>query len=72
MESRYHGAIIDVNYATKLTDAAMSELQGKKWVLRFAETSYYLNSAQGSTVSMSTLVGDVTILRLKFETDGIR
>lgn len=67
----YHGAIIDVNYATKLTDAAMSELQGKKWVLRFAETSYYLNGGQGSTVSMSTLVGDVTILRLKFETDGI-
>lgn len=70
-ENIYHGAIIDVKVSSKLTDAALNELKGKKWVLRFAETSYYLNGGQGSTVSLSTLVGDVTILRLKFETDGI-
>ena len=70
-ENIYHGAIIDVKASSKLTDAALNELKGKKWVLRFAETSYYLNGGQGSTVSLSTLVGDVTILRLKFETDGI-
>lgn len=67
----YHGAVIDVNYATKLTDSAMAELQGKKWVLRFAETDYSLITGQGSNSSFSTIVGDVTILRLKFETDGI-
>ena len=67
----YHGAVIDVNYATKLSDAAMNELKGKKWVLRFAETNYTLSSYPTSTIEKSTFVGDVTILRLKFETDGI-
>lgn len=67
----YSGAIMDVNVANKITDEGKAALQGKKWVLRFAETSYSLNSGQGSTTSFSTLVGDVTILRLKFETDGV-
>ena len=51
----------------------MSELKGKKWVLRFAETNYSLSgySTTGSTFESYTLVGDVTILRLKFEADGI-
>ena len=52
---------------------ALTELKGKKWVLRFAETNYSLSgySTTGSTFESYTLVGDVTILRLKFETDGI-
>ena len=56
-----------------LMSLLMSELKGKKWVLRFAETSYSLSgySTTGSTFESYTLVGDVTILRLKFETDGI-
>lgn len=71
-ENIYHGAVFDVTTSTKLTDAALKELQGKKWVLRFAETSYTLTSGgNGSSSSKSTIVGDVTILRLKFETDGI-
>lgn len=67
----YHGAIIDVKYSTKLTDEAMQELQGKRWVLRFAETDYTFWSGDGSYGTFATIVGDVTILRLKFETDGI-
>ena len=67
----YSGAIIDVNVANKITDKGKAALQSKKWVLRFAETSYELGSGYGSTYSFSTLVGDVTILRLKFETDGL-
>lgn len=67
----YSGAIIDVNVANKITEEGKAALQGKKWVLRFAETSYSLNSGYGSVTSFSTLVGDVTILRLKFETDGV-
>ena len=71
-ENIYHGAVIDVKTSSKLTDDALTELKGKKWVLRFTETSYALNSGgNGSSSSRSTLVGDVTILRLKFETDGI-
>ena len=58
--------------AIRLTDETLSELQGKKWVLRFTETDYVVQSgASGATTANSTLVGDVTILRLKFVTDGI-
>lgn len=65
----YSGAILDVNVANQITDEGKAALQGKKWVLRFAETDYsYLSSA---STSSSTLVGDVTILRLKFEYDGV-
>lgn len=67
----YSGAIFDINVANKITDEGKAALQGKKWVLRFAETSYTLIAGQMSNSSFSTLVGDVTILRLKFETDGI-
>lgn len=67
----YSGAIIDVSVANKITDEGKVALQGKKWVLRFVETSYWLNSGGGTTSVRTTLVGDVTILRLKFETDGV-
>ena len=70
-EQIFSGAIIDVKISSKLTDSALAELQSKKWVLRFAETDYSLWSGQGSYGTFSTIVGDVTILRLKFETDGI-
>ena len=71
-ENIYYGAVLNVKVSTKLTDEALNELKDKKWVLRFTETVYTLNSGgNGSTSERSTLVGDVTILRLKFETDGI-
>ena len=71
-EDVYHGAVLDVKVSSKLTDEALKEFQGKKWVLRFVETAYSLSGgANGSTSTKSTLIGNVTILRLKFETDGI-
>ena len=71
-EDVYHGAVLDVKVSSKLTDEALNELKGKKWVLRFVETAYSLSGgANGSTSTKSTLIGNVTILRLKFETDGI-
>lgn len=70
-EQIFSGAVIDVKISSKLTDDALNELKGKKWVLRFTETDYTLWSGQGSYGTFSTIVGDVTILRLKFETDGI-
>ena len=42
-ENIYHGAVLDVKTSSKLTDEALTELKGKKWVLRFAETSYSLS-----------------------------
>ena len=72
-ENIYHGAVIDVKTSSKLTDDTLSELKGKKWVLRFTETNFELggSSLTGATWRYSTIVGDVTILRLKFEADGI-
>ena len=72
-ENIYYGAIFNVKVSTRLTDEALKELKDKKWVLRFAETNYSLSSnyTTGATFESYTIVGDVTILRLKFETDGI-
>ena len=73
-ENIFHGAVLDVKVSTKLSDSALNELKGKKWVLRFTETAYSFTpdyTGTGSQYSSSTVVGDVTILRLKFETDGI-
>ncbi|PWM71835.1 MAG: hypothetical protein DBX59_07905 [Bacillota bacterium] len=67
----YSGAIIDVNVAGNITEAGKQALKGKQWVLRFAETNYQIWSGTGASGTFSTLVGDVMILRLKFETDGI-
>lgn len=68
----YTGALFNVSVANKITDEGMEALQNKQWVLRFVETAYYSsNSDVGSMYKSSTIVGDVTILRLKFETDGI-
>lgn len=63
----------DDKSAVTLTDETLNELKGKKWVLRFTETDYIVQSGgtTGATTANSTLVGDVTILRLKFATDGI-
>ncbi|HBK01807.1 MAG TPA: hypothetical protein DDY77_02080, partial [Clostridiales bacterium] len=72
-ENIFYGAVLNVKVATKLTNSALSELEGKKWVLRFCETGYSANysTVAGSSSKNFTLVGDVTILRLKFVTDGI-
>lgn len=73
VESRniYSGAILDVAIAQPITDDARSQLKTKQWVLRFTETSYsYMHPAMGTEVYTFTQVGNVTILRLKFEYDG--
>lgn len=72
----YYGAVLNSKVSSKLTDEALNELKGKKWVLRFTETSYNKvpKSGMGAATyyhAETTMVGNVTILRLKFETDGI-
>lgn len=55
-----------------LTDDTVSQLAGKDWVLRFAETPVEIDSGMlTGTWTDSTEVTQVTILRLKFETDGV-
>ena len=54
-----------------LTSAARKDLEGMQWVLRFAETEYTSAASASSYTQNGTRVSDVTILRLKFETDGV-
>lgn len=67
----YSGAIFNASVGTKLSDEEKSYFDGKKWVLRFAETQYYLSSGTSNVNERSTLVGEVTILRLKFVSNGV-
>ena len=75
----YHGALIDVNVVSKITEEGKQALKNKKWVLRFVDTSYdeqyheaMINGFKyWGYIESSTLVSDVTILRLKFVTDGV-
>ena len=72
----YYGAVINSKVSSKLSDEALNDLKGKKWVLRFTETSYNKAPRSGMGAATyyhaeTTMVGNVTILRLKFETDGI-
>ncbi len=72
----YYGAVLNSKVSSKLTDEALNELKDKKWVLRFTETSYNKSPRSGMGAATyyhaeTTMVGNITILRLKFETDGI-
>lgn len=51
----------------KINPNEETNLFGKQWVLRFAETPFLQN---GNRVMQRTIVGDVSILQLKFETFG--
>ncbi len=66
----YTGALLNVSVGTGLSSESEAHLKSNKWVLRFAETSYTSANASGWETKSGTIVGDVTILRLKFEYDG--
>lgn len=67
----YSGAVLNVTTGNKINDEAKASLQSKKWVLRFVDTDYLSTSGMSSSTISQTIVGDVKILRLKFETDGV-
>lgn len=76
----YNCGIFNVRTEVKMTDEGLQDLKGKDWVIRFAETEFSdfrqsmgVGAASGPSdhIKRSTIVGDVTILRLQFETDGI-
>lgn len=55
-----------------LTDETLSSLSDKEWVLRFCETSFTAGETEDSYYTESyTEISEITILRLKFATDGI-
>lgn len=67
----YSGALLNVQKYSKLTDETLEELDKMQWVLRFVETEYSLANFGGYSIMTSTLIDNVTILQLTFETDGI-
>lgn len=71
-ETVYSGAVLNVSVGSVLTEQSLSALSGKEWVVRFADTDFYYSSQASGLYEdyMYTLVGDVSILRLKFVTDG--
>ncbi len=54
----------------EFTDTAKNEINKHQWVLNFAEFPRSLFSGNGFYIEDSTEVSQVTILRLKFETNG--
>ncbi len=56
-------------YEIELTQEAENALNGKQWVLRFYESDYQLMQSMQIWEEVQE-VNDVTILRLKFETNG--
>lgn len=71
----YEHGVVNTTTHLNLKNSTKEELKNKQWVLCFTETDYShtsSNLSHGGTVHRYkyTLVSDVTILRLKFETDG--
>ena len=66
----YSIAFFDVENISKITEQGILGLQEKQWVLSFVETSYSVNSTLHYENRYSTRVGDVSILRLKFNANG--
>ncbi len=66
-------SVADFQSKENLTDEAKENIKDKKWVLRFEETELYQYPGIGamSPYDLGTQVSDVTILRLKFWTEGV-
>lgn len=68
----YSGAFVDMSVSSRLTESAKAALSGKEWVLRFADTE----SREAADINgffyyySTTSIFNVSILRLKFETEG--
>lgn len=71
--SVYSRGIFDTHVQSKITQEGLNDLGGMQWVLSFVNTDYSfdMHATGGGGSQRSSIVGDVTILRLKFETDGI-
>lgn len=67
----YSGVVFDVCEGVSLSDSEKRKLETYDWVLNFAVTDYSQSSSQYHSKASSTIIGEVTILRLKFTTNGI-
>ena len=63
--------LFNMSTTSKLTDEGLQNIKDSKWILRFAETDYSFINTPTYIEKQYTIVGNVSILRLKFETDGV-
>lgn len=70
-DNEYNGIFLKVGQHNELTEQAEQDLRGKDWIIRFAETEYRIHQPADSPSMHATDVGHVSILRLKFKTDGV-
>ncbi len=66
----YEHGLFNTSVTNTITDTGYANIQNKKWILRFAGTEYKRYPANGFSEDYYK-VTDVSILRLKFETDGV-
>ncbi len=69
-ENVYQGAIFEQKAIYNMTEESKKIIEDKQWVLRFYESVYGENYLANGWSETSTRVFNVSILRLKFETDG--
>lgn len=73
-EDNVYDSVLYTTYQhNKITSAAISDIQSKEWILRFYESPYVTNVSisSGGLNENYTYVQDVSIMRLKFESDGV-
>ena len=71
----YEFGLFNVSVETKLTDEGLKDLEGMEWVVRFCETEWSnttssIGVGNSTRTKKHTIVGNVSLLQLKFETDG--
>lgn len=69
VENVFSMAIFDVSTESKITDDGLGELYNQQWVLNFVNTDHKISYVGGN--SETAHIGDVSVLRLQFETDGV-
>lgn len=75
----YVRGLINTAVMSKITEEGMASLEEKQWVLRFFESNFseYFHKVHNGlsfdyiNECTRTIVSDVSILRLEFETDGV-
>lgn len=67
----YECGIFNVSNETKIREENLDILKKQKWVLSFLETPYEVTRSLEEEHYSSTRVSNVTILRLKFKTNGV-
>jgi hypothetical protein len=70
LDNIYENSLIRVGQYNDLTEQAKANLNEMQWVLRFYETEYKFTSGWYGGSYNYTVVYDVSILRLEFETDS--